>query len=111
MTHATDYGVPAELIADRKHREKQIAAIDAEISRHALASCGLEVGDLIESKYSGLQYRVRQCSVFVNNDAVRVSLLANRVWKSGRKAGNSAHSYSHFSASDVVKIEEPANGK
>jgi hypothetical protein len=107
-----NYGVPAELLARYADAENFLEAAKDAISTVALANCGFAKGDIVEHNHTGHQYKIARCSVSVGlHKRVQIHVYGYRVWRTGRKAGMSAHSGTFLDVGHLHKVpqEEPAD--
>lgn len=88
---------------------KKVRALEEELGAEALQSVGLKAGDLVQEVDTGLRYRIITVQCFISNGEVCLTILANRVYKNGRRPARSWTSLSGWRYEKVVDSDpEPA---
>lgn len=101
------FGVSTHLLERYRRACGIVRDAEAQIAKHVLAQLPFGKGDLVEHKFSGLQYRVKEVSCSMGmHSRVSVYIVGYRYYRTGRKAGTEARSWTHISASDVVKVPQ-----
>lgn len=102
----TRYTIDPDALARLRLLKSEVAQIEADISADIVRQAGFTIGDLVEDKLTGYQYRIKGASGYEHEGYGNIIIRGNRVWKQGRKAGREASSDSWLRTSDLVIIEK-----
>lgn len=101
-----NFGVPGDLIMKLALLKADARIAEQKISEVACANLGIAVGGIMIDKYSGLYYKIKGFSAYVDmRNQVKISVQAYRYYRTGRKAGKTAKSTSFgLSFDDLEKL-------
>jgi hypothetical protein len=101
--------IPANLATAIDKTRNKLSNLESQASAHILSQLGFAVGDRVEDTSTGLHYIVKSAhGAWTKDLGANAYVYAYRIYKSGRREGRTAGSWSSLSPHWLVKVEAKA---